>query len=170
MIPDCLKEKISELLSSHFCSHHVLDSEPCEDILISILALLAESSQFHPLEVPTTHISPQINTEAGPSNREPTSPKARQSDFCVLNDGKFSFLFSFINYFYFIFFCNWIFVECFVKFFLDGVRSPAKHTSLSNVELYEKSVSRSTGKGCTSLDRIAGMFFSFQFFFFPLVF
>ncbi|EEC66869.1 hypothetical protein OsI_33408 [Oryza sativa Indica Group] len=126
MIPDCLKEKISELLSSHFCSHHVLDSEPCEDILISILALLAESSQFHPLEVPTTHISPQINTEAGPSNREPTSPKARQSDFCVLND--------------------------------DGVRSPAKHTSLSNVELYEKSVSRSTGKGCTSIDRIADLY------------
>uniref|UniRef100_A0A0E0E7W6 Ubiquitin-like protease family profile domain-containing protein n=1 Tax=Oryza meridionalis TaxID=40149 RepID=A0A0E0E7W6_9ORYZ len=126
MIPDCLKEKISELLSSHFCSHHVLDSEPCEDILISILALLAESSQFLPLEVPTTHISPQINTEAGPSNREPTSPKARQSDFCVLND--------------------------------DGVRSPAKHTSLSNVELYEKSVSRSIGKGCTSLDRIADLY------------
>lgn len=106
MIPDCLKDKISKLLSSHFCSHHVLDSEPCEDILISILALLAESSQFLPLEVPTTHISPQINTEAGPSNREHTSPKARQSDFCVLNDGKFSFLFSFINYFYFILFCN----------------------------------------------------------------
>uniref|UniRef100_A0A0E0LVS3 Ubiquitin-like protease family profile domain-containing protein n=1 Tax=Oryza punctata TaxID=4537 RepID=A0A0E0LVS3_ORYPU len=71
MIPDFLKDKISQMLSTHLCSHHLVDSESCEDVLVSILALLAQSSQFEPLEHKNeAHICPsQINTEAGPTKR-----------------------------------------------------------------------------------------------------
>uniref|UniRef100_A0A0E0JHU1 Ubiquitin-like protease family profile domain-containing protein n=1 Tax=Oryza punctata TaxID=4537 RepID=A0A0E0JHU1_ORYPU len=128
MIPDFFKDKISQMLSTYLCSHHLVDSESCEDVLVSILALLLQSSQFDPLKHQNeTHIYPsQINTEAGPSNCQPTTATVRQSEFDDLND--------------------------------DGLQCATRNISVSNAGLYDKSLSNSIGKDCPSLGRIAGSF------------
>ncbi|BAS93011.1 Os05g0248400 [Oryza sativa Japonica Group] len=70
MLPDFLKHEISEMLSSHCFSHHLVDSESCEDLVVSILSLIAKASGSDAVQDQNESdiLHSQVNTEAGPSS------------------------------------------------------------------------------------------------------
>uniref|UniRef100_A0A0E0JZU9 Ubiquitin-like protease family profile domain-containing protein n=1 Tax=Oryza punctata TaxID=4537 RepID=A0A0E0JZU9_ORYPU len=87
LVPDLLKDRISEMFSEYCCSHHIVDTDSLEELLVSIISLLAESSKSAHLQHQTEHHAPII-TEDGPSNSQPASPKGKQCHNPVLNSGQ----------------------------------------------------------------------------------
>uniref|UniRef100_A0A0E0JJV1 Ubiquitin-like protease family profile domain-containing protein n=1 Tax=Oryza punctata TaxID=4537 RepID=A0A0E0JJV1_ORYPU len=87
LVPDLLKDRISEMFSEYCCSHHIVDTDSLEELLVSIIPLLAESSKSAHLQHQTEHhaVSAPIITEDGPSNSQPASPKGKQCHNPVLN-------------------------------------------------------------------------------------
>lgn len=106
MLPDFLKHEISEMLSSHCFSHHLVDSESCEDLVVSILSLIAKASGSDAVQDQNESdiLHSQVNTEAGPSNFQPASPKDIQFDVPPINCSKFSLLTLISFYFSYNFF------------------------------------------------------------------
>uniref|UniRef100_A0A0E0FT71 Ubiquitin-like protease family profile domain-containing protein n=1 Tax=Oryza nivara TaxID=4536 RepID=A0A0E0FT71_ORYNI len=128
MLPDFLKHEISEMLSSHCFSHHLVDSESCEDLVVSILSLIAKASGSDAVQDQNESdiLHSQVNTEAGPSNFQPASPKDIQFDVPPIN-------------------CS-------------SLRSAPNIRSLRNDEPFDKSALKSIEKDCPSLDRIAALY------------
>uniref|UniRef100_A0A0D3G521 Ubiquitin-like protease family profile domain-containing protein n=1 Tax=Oryza barthii TaxID=65489 RepID=A0A0D3G521_9ORYZ len=128
MLPDFLKHEISEMLSSHCFSHHLVDSESCEDLVVSILSLIAKASGSDAVQDQNESdiLHSQVNTEAGPSNFQPASPKDIQFDVPPIN-------------------CS-------------SLHSAPNIRSLRNDEPFDKSALKSIEKDCPSLDRIAALY------------
>uniref|UniRef100_A0A0D9ZW73 Ubiquitin-like protease family profile domain-containing protein n=1 Tax=Oryza glumipatula TaxID=40148 RepID=A0A0D9ZW73_9ORYZ len=128
MLPDFLKHEISEMLSSHCFSHYLVDSESCEDLVVSILSLIAKASGSDAVQDQNESdiLHSQVNTEAGPSNFQPASPKDLQFDVPPIN-------------------CS-------------SLRSAPNIRSLRNDEPFDKSALKSIEKDCPSLDKIAALY------------